>query len=36
MPLIICLDTVTNEIADCTPSVFCIFHINWSMGAMAS
>ncbi|CAH0290350.1 hypothetical protein SRABI112_04182 [Pseudomonas mediterranea] len=36
MPLIICLDTVTREIADCTPSVFCIFHISSSMGAMAS
>ncbi len=28
MPLIICLDTVTREMADCTPWVFSIFQAS--------
>src|SRR5690606_35169782 len=35
MPLIICLDTVTSDTADCTPGVFSIFHISWSIGSIA-
>ncbi|MCY1505731.1 hypothetical protein D9M68_399530 [compost metagenome] len=34
MPLIICLETVTREMADCTPSVLFIFHIRRSMGSI--
>ncbi len=34
MPLITCLDTVTREIADCTPGVFSMVHINSSIGAI--
>ncbi|MNN88846.1 hypothetical protein D3C81_2065810 [compost metagenome] len=36
IPLITCLETVTMEMADCTPGVFSIFHISSSTGAMAS
>ncbi len=35
IPLITCLDTVTIEIADCTPSVFSSFQASSSMAARA-
>ncbi len=33
MPLITCLDTLTREMADCTPGVFSMVHISSSIGA---